>query len=117
MNWYLVLKFIHVIAVVSWLGGAGALVFAAAMVPTFNARKSVVETVAFLSKRLFIPALVVVLLSGGTMWWVGALNFDAWVAYGLAGIVLTGVIGATKLGPTSERIAELIEAKASEAEV
>ncbi|MEP6827761.1 MAG: hypothetical protein ABJA10_06775, partial [Aestuariivirga sp.] len=65
MNWYLILKFVHVAAVVSWLGGAGALVFAAAMMPTFKERTAVVQVVAFLSQRLFIPSLVVVLLSGG----------------------------------------------------
>ena len=117
MNWYLILKFVHVAAVVTWLGGAGALVFAAAMMSTFKERTAVLQVVAFLSNRLFIPSLVVVLLAGGTMWWVGALNFDAWVAYGLAGIILTGGIGALVLGPTSERLAGLLNSNAAEAEV
>ena len=97
MNWYLILKFIHVAAVISWLGGSGALVFAATIRSTFEQRKNVIAIVTFLSKRLFIPALVVVLLSGVTMWWVGALAFEAWVAYGLAGIVVTGVLGQRSL--------------------
>jgi uncharacterized membrane protein len=117
MNWYLILKFIHVAAVISWLGGAGALVFAATISSTFEQRKNVVGTVTFLSKRLFIPALVVVLLSGGTMWWVGALTFEAWVAYGLAGIMVTGVLGAAVLGPSAERISAMVEKNAAPREL
>ena len=117
MNWYLVLKFFHVAAAIAWLGGAGATVFAAAIVPTFEMRKNIIEVVGFLSNRLFVPSLVLVLVTGLLMWWVGALTFDAWVAWGLAGALLTGGIGATILGPTAERISKLLEANASEAEM
>ena len=117
MSWYLILKFIHVAAVVAWLGGGGALVFAATISSTFEQRKNVIVIVTFLSKRLFIPALVVVLLSGGTMWWVGALAFEAWVAYGLVGIVVTGVLGAAVLGPSAERISAMVGKNASPQEL
>lgn len=117
MNWYLILKFIHVAAVISWLGGGGALVFAATIATSFEQRKNIINTVTFLSKRLFIPALVVVLLSGSTLWWTGALPLDAWVAYGLAGIVLTGAIGAGYLGPSAERISGMIERNAGAEEL
>lgn len=117
MNWYLILKFIHVAGVISWLGGAGALVFAATISHTFEQRKSAIAIVTFLSPRLFIPALGVVLLSGGTLWWVGALTFDAWVAYGLTGILITGTLGVALLGPEAERISKLIEANAPQQEI
>jgi hypothetical protein len=103
--------------VISWLGGAGALVFAATISGTFEQRKTVIAVVTFLSKRLFIPALVIVLLSGGTMWWVGALTFDAWVAYGLIGVVVTGVLGAAVLGPSAERISVMVEKNAPAQEI
>jgi hypothetical protein len=117
MNEYLILKFIHVAAAIAWLGGGGALVFAASISPTFEQRKNIVGTVTFLSKRLFIPALVIVLLTGLALWWVGAMAFEAWVAYGLAGIVLTGGIGSGFLGPNSARISAMVERNASQAEL
>jgi hypothetical protein len=117
MNAYLILKFIHVAAAIAWLGGGGALVFAASISPTFEQRKAIVGTVTFLSKRLFIPSLVVVLLTGVALWWVGALAFEAWVAYGLAGILLTGGIGSGYLGPSSEKISTMVARNATQAEL
>jgi uncharacterized membrane protein len=117
MSWYLILKFIHVAAVIAWLGGAGALIFAATLSARTEDRKKVIDVVTFLSNRLFIPSLGVVLLSGGVMWWVGALTFDAWVAYGLAGILVTGALGALVLGPTAERISHMAANNASPGEL
>jgi hypothetical protein len=57
------------------------------------------------------------LLTGGISWWFSGFTLDAWVAYGLAGIVVTGVIGATILGPTAERIAKMMAANAKPEEL
>jgi Predicted integral membrane protein (DUF2269) len=117
MSWYLLLKFIHVAAAIAWLGGAGATIFAAAMTASYRSRINIIEMVSYLSNRIFIPSLVIVLVTGATAWWIGALSFDAWVAWGLVGILITGGIGATILGPTAEKLNKAIAAGAPEAEV
>lgn len=117
MSWFLLLKFVHVVAVILWLGGGAALVIAATISSSFEAKRNVIGVVTLLSHRLFIPALVVVLLSGLAMWWIGSLTFDAWVAYGLVGILLTGVIGAGILGPAAEKLDAMAAASTSQREM
>jgi uncharacterized membrane protein len=114
MDLYLVLKFLHVIAAVVWLGGG----FSLLLLATVQVEKAeparimaVVAQVAYLGPRLFLPASIVTLLTGLGAVYLGGFGWHAWIVLGFAGIAVTTLLGALKLGPMSERIVALAKHK------
>jgi uncharacterized membrane protein len=107
MDLYLILKFLHVAAAVVWLGGG----FSLLVLATVQAEKAdparllaIVGQVAYVGPRVFLPASIITLLTGlGTVYMAG-LGWPAWIVLGFAGIVVTALLGALKLGPMSDRI-------------
>ncbi len=106
MDTLLLLKFAHVSAAVLWVGGGFGLMLAAA---TLGSRASsermaaILSIMATLAPRLFVPASLVVLISGISLGWFGGYGWPAWLVLGLAGIAATIALGAGLLGPGSER--------------
>jgi uncharacterized membrane protein len=110
MDAFSISKFIHVAAAVLWLGGGISHVilgFMARSKGNDDDLLSVVRNVAKLGKNVLVPCTVVTLLSGLAMVWFGGLTWDAWIVFGLLGILATGAIGGMVLGPTSEKVAGL----------
>jgi uncharacterized membrane protein len=105
---------IHLLAAVAWVGGGFTLVLLgmwALAARDDSATQIVVAAAAKLGKRLFIPASLVVLAMGILMIVDGPWSFSyLWLVLGLIGFLTTALTGATVLGPTSERIAAMIEA-------
>lgn len=105
---YEVLKSIHVLGAVAWVGAG---IFA--QVLALRARAAGPEPLmrfsnemAYLGPRYFAPISGVVLLAGIGMVIVSGWNFtDLWIVLGLAGFAATFVTGMFFIGPVSERVA------------
>ena len=109
---YNTLKFLHVLAAVTWVGSS---VYAQVLVTRVLRERDpdhlgvVARDIGVMGKVLFMPASIAVLVFGiALVAYSPAWNFtDAWVLIGLGGIVATIITGAGFLGPESERLGKL----------
>ena len=110
MDWYSVVKFLHVCAAICWVGGGMVLIFMAIMA---GRRKDTAEQLAIvghvgaLSTIWFIPASLATVLLGMIVATLGGLWSSAWVVLGLVGFAATFATGNFVLKPTADRIAAL----------
>lgn len=106
------LKSIHILAAVIWVGGGFALQFMATRIDQSRDEAQMAAFAAnaeWIGMRLFMPASIVVLISG--IWAVneGGWGFtDFWVLWGFFGIIVSVIVGAAFLGPESGRIGKLV---------
>lgn len=112
MDAYAIVKYLHVLFVVIWLGGGFGLVVLGAHAE--RARNDaelahVVQNVIFMSTRVFVPAAVLALICGLTMVWLNWSFATLWVLIGLGGFALTFITGIAVLKPRSDRVGELIK--------
>ncbi len=110
MDWYLIVKFLHVTLAVAWVGGGVCLVILAILADRARDRTEFLAAMGGIVKIapvVFIPASIAVLLSGLAMVWLGGLMWDAWLIIGLGGSATASAIGALGLGPLSARIISL----------
>jgi uncharacterized membrane protein len=110
-GYYDTLKFLHVLAAITWVGSA---IYAQALATKAMGEgdparlAATAKDIGDLGKRLITPAAIAVLLLGVWIVAVSPWNFtDTWVLLGLIGIGITIVTGAGFLGPESERLAKL----------
>jgi uncharacterized membrane protein len=112
---YTVLKTIHVLAAVVWLGGSIML-----LILGERARRrrddpgsiaSTVKEISIVGPRTFIPASLVLVATGFWMVQNGGLPYNTWVVLGIIGWGVTFLTGNFYLGPSSKKAAEAMEAK------
>jgi uncharacterized membrane protein len=110
-TYYDTLKFLHVLAAITWVGSA---IYAQALATKVMGENDparlvrVAKDIGDLGKRLITPSAIAVLVFGVWIVAVSAWNFtDTWVLLGLIGIAITIVTGAGFLGPESERLGKL----------
>jgi uncharacterized membrane protein len=115
---YELVKTIHVLGAIAWVGGAitlnilGTKLRAAGDAPRLTAFARDVE---WIGNRIYLPASVIVLVFGVLAVLEGGFGFTTlWVALGLAGIVFTALTGSLFLGPESKRIAQLADSRGVE---
>lgn len=110
---YVILKSLHVIAAVTWVGGALTQNVLATRLNKSNdaalmarfARES-----EWVGTRIYLPSSLVLLGLGIWMVATEAWDFtDLWIVIGILGIVATVITGVAFLGPTSKKIAAGIE--------
>ena len=116
MSSYEALLTVHIIAAVIWVGGAFAVnILVARMQKAGDHARLLDLTKDFeaLGMKVFMPASIVVLLAGiGLVLEVDGFDFtDFWVAFGLAGIAFSIVVGAGYLSPESGRLNALAASK------
>lgn len=97
LNWYAVLKYIHLVSVVVWIGGLTGLVVATWKVARAKDRvlltTLLVQTNAY-AQRVAGPAAGLVVLSGLVMVGIGHIGYGTfWVWFGYAGILVQVVVG------------------------
>lgn len=107
-----VLKFLHVMSVIVWVGGGVML-----QILLYRANRLGVETVSvfgqaaeWTSNRVFMPASFTALGTG--IWLVLATSYsfaDLWITLGFVGFALSALIGMAILGPTSKKMAKASE--------
>ncbi len=115
VNTYNVLKTLHVLAVVLWVGGAITINILGSRVVATNdgARMAAYgRDSAWIGTFVYLPASVMVLLFGVLAVLEGDWSFgDAWVSIGLLGVLVTALTGSLFFGPESKRIAALAESR------
>jgi uncharacterized membrane protein len=109
---YEVLKTIHVLAAVIWVGGGvmGHIIAGRAFRSNETAKvASAGADAEWVGTRVFFPASMVLLASG--IWMVvisDAWNFgDLWIVVGIAGYAASAINGMAFLGPVSKRVGEM----------
>jgi uncharacterized membrane protein len=109
---YTVLKTIHVLAAIIWLGGSLML-----MVLGERARRhrdepgrlaGTIQEISFVAPRTFIPASLVLVITGFWMVQNGGLPYNTWVVLGIIGWGVTFLTGNLFLGPSSKKAAEAL---------
>jgi uncharacterized membrane protein len=110
---YTVLKTIHVLAAVVWVGGG-------VMIVTLLARSrraddsaglvTLIRQLQFVGPRIFAPSGLILVITGIWMVQYQGIPWDLWVILGLVGWGATFVTGNFFLRPTGEKLgAELAE--------
>lgn len=107
-----ILLFVHVLAAMIWVGGATmfhVMVERAAAAEDPVRIKGLMGDAEHLAKTYFIPATITVLVMGIWLVFERDWGFDEpFVLGGIVGIVITTLVGAGVLGPTSMKIAARI---------
>ena len=110
MELYDILQFVHVVAAITWVGGAILFHILGERVVASDdpARvQAMLDDSEHLAKRFFAPASMTVLIFGVIATINGGIGFEEpWIVGGIAGIVISIVMGAGMIGPTSARLAE-----------
>ena len=118
MTWYTFFKSLHVLAAITWVGGAVMIqAYALRIMRSTDARRTAefAKDTELISMRLFIPTTWVLLLTAIGMMvnlhWSWGQN---WVVFGLIAWVVSFVVGAGFLGPETGRIGKIIEREGPE---
>jgi uncharacterized membrane protein len=108
---YEVLKTIHVLAAVIWVGGGvmGHIIAGRAFRSNDTTKIAVAGADAeWVGNRVFFPASMVLLVGGIWMVVISGWNFsDLWIVFGIAGYAASAVNGMALLGPVSKRVGEM----------
>jgi uncharacterized membrane protein len=112
---YNVLKTIHVLAAVIWVGGnLTTNIWGTRIVNSNDGPRMAgfARDAAWTGERIYLPASIIVLVFGVLGVINGYPNFsDAWVGIGLTGIIITALTGSMFFGPELKRIAALAESR------
>ena len=111
MDWYSIVKFLHVAAAIVWLGGGFTLMLqglradrAGDIAGTVQAMRATAD----LGNRLFLPASMLTLLFGLILCWFWVGFTDLWIILGLCGFAASALIGSLIFKPTADRMAAII---------
>ena len=120
VNTYTVLKSIHVVGAVMWVGSGFLLNVAITLAFTTDDRDSRLRSLKlaeFVGPKLLTPISIVVIGMG--VWLAAKYDyFDLlWVRLGLASFVITFLVGIAFLGPQSAKMVEMIEGGSPDQEV
>jgi uncharacterized membrane protein len=118
MSYYEVLLFLHIFAVIVWVGGGIALLFLSAWgEQTRNAAfmQGLGASSEWLAQRLFIPSSLATLVLGILLTIEGPWSFDIlWIDLGFVGFAVSFLIGILFLKPEGARIGHAIAAHGPE---
>jgi uncharacterized membrane protein len=108
---YSLFKFLHVIAVIVWIGGVVTLnVLTARLAREQNGAvlASLSRQAAFYGRAVLGPAAAITLVAGLVMVANAQISFATlWVAWGLVAILLSAVLGASLIRQANERLSRL----------
>ncbi|PWK63551.1 DUF2269 family protein [Aminobacter sp. AP02] len=105
MDWYSLVKFLHVVAAVVWVGGGFALMLLAVRADragNVDGMLQAMRSVGELGNKLFAPTSLVTLVLGLIMCWFWVGFSDLWIIIGLAGYVTTFLIGTLVFKPAAD---------------
>ena len=108
---YTLFKFVHVMAVIVWLGGLTTISLITARLGREQepaAQAAMARQSAFLGQSVIGPSAGVTLIAGIVMVVDSGIGFDTlWIAWGLVGVVVSMGLGATVIRKTGEQLTEL----------
>jgi uncharacterized membrane protein len=118
MDSFELMKTVHVLAAVVWVGGAATTQILAIRL---QRQQDPMRMAAFakdaewVGTRVYTPASLIVLLLGIGMVVEGFPEFsDLWIILALVGIAFSAIVGAAYLGPTSGKLGKMIEEKGAD---
>lgn len=113
MDLYSVLKLLHVIAAMAWLGGGLTMlaqtIFAVRDKGEMETLRSL-GAIGAMGKRWFIPAALLTVIFGAAMTIYANLWGELWIILALAGFASTFLTGVVVLEPIGKRIAAAVSA-------
>jgi uncharacterized membrane protein len=112
MELYLLLKLVHVVGAILWVGGASIMTLLVVILDRRGddeATLTGVSYVALLGNQVFAPLGLLVILLGLILAWLGGYGFAAWTVLSAIIVAFTFVLGAAVLGPTCERTVRIWE--------
>lgn len=111
---YDVVKYIHILAAIIWVGGAAYAQFYAIRAQRSPDPMDVVrfmKNAEWIGTRVFLPASLVVILAGAYMT-IDRWSFSqAWITIAIALWLVSAISGAVYLGPRLKRAAEIAGAE------
>lgn len=108
MDWYSLVKFLHVVSAIVWVGGGLMLTMLglrASMAGDIAATAQAMRASGEMGGRVMMPASLATLVFGLVMCWFWVGFSDLWVLIGLACYATTFLIGAFVFKPAGERMA------------
>lgn len=110
---YNLVKFVHVLAAVAWVGGGIMLQVFGWRIQRANDPRRMGEfakDIAFVGLRFIMPMSILLILAAiGLIWWGPYGLSDTWVKLAVLGYLITLATGAGYIGPTSGKIGKLLE--------
>ena len=108
---YLLLKFVHVLAVTVWIGGLVALVVLnarLARVGDATVSATLGQQSEFFGRSVLGPAMAITLLAGLATAGVAGFPFSTlWIAWGIVGLVLSIAVGVIAVGRAAGELGTL----------
>lgn len=118
MDYYELLKFVHIVMAVIWVGGGIVVqILAFRILKENNPQRmaALSHDAGFLGEKVFAPVSGILLIMGILMVLDGPWEFsDTWIIIGLVGWAATLVTGLFYLGPTSKKLGGMLEARGSD---
>jgi uncharacterized membrane protein len=112
MDFYSILKLLHVLTAIAWVGG-GLTLLATSIFTVRDGGPAeairVTQLTAMLSMRWFVPASTLTFIFGVMAAFVGGMWAEAWVVLGLAGFIATYITGYFVIRVKADRIAALLQ--------
>jgi uncharacterized membrane protein len=108
------LKFVHVLAAITWLGGSAAVGGMTALASRMRDRaalRAVIAQGGAYGQRFAAPAMLLVLVTGLVMVGSAHIGFGSlWILWGLAGMVVHFIYGATVVRKAMGEVTSLASA-------
>ena len=118
MSYYELLKFVHVVMAIVWVGGAITIqVLAFRILKTNDSMRlaNLTSDAGALGERLFAPASGILVIVGVLMVIDSGWEFsDTWIVIGIIGFLATLVTGLFYLTPKAKKLGALIEQRGAE---
>ncbi|MGE0500918.1 MAG: DUF2269 family protein [Rhizobiaceae bacterium] len=111
MDWYSIVKFLHVAAAVIWLGGGFMLIVLSTRAERAGDGAAMMHNLAnmaALGNILFMPASMATLATGLALAFIWIGFTDLWIMIALAGAASTFLTGVLFLKPVGDRIAAMV---------
>ena len=106
---YNLLKFVHVASIAVWFGGLVTMLTLNRLLVKAGdgaASQAIGRQGQGISMRLFMPAMLLTLITGIGMVQVGQLSFSLlWIVWGMAGLFVSLFIGAVLTGAAARKLA------------
>ncbi len=109
---YPYVEFLHVAAVVLWLGGGSVCIFSAMKADRADSAADFTRVLAdtvFFANWLFVPAALVAFAAGLTMAYLGELLSELWIWIGVSGFAITFLTGLLVIKPRAEKLLAAIK--------
>ena len=117
---YNLLKFLHILAVIVWMGGMLVMVILSTRFRQTRdpaVMRALSEHGRFLGMTVFGPSVGIALITGIGMVQVGRLSFGAfWITWGMTGLVLSLILGGALAGRMAAKLSKQVAAGEIDAE-